>query len=322
MVHSESQTTNAVLMVRPVHFGTNPETAPSNAFQNALPGETNTPSLQTLRQQAASEFDGFVELLTNAGVRVYLADAENSPSPDAHFPNNWFSTHADGTVVLYPMLSPVRRTERRKEVLERAAKSLGLRIAQVHDWSAHEVDGRYLEGTGSLVLDRSARVAYACRSPRTDEGLVRAWAQAFGYTPIVFDAADAAGQAIYHTNVLMHVGVKMAVLCLDAVTPADRAPLRESLETSGKTLLPITLPQMERFAGNMLELHSASGENATQTEPITVCSAQAWTALRPDQQAMLQAQGAVLTPRLDAIEALGGGSARCMLGELFWPSNS
>lgn len=316
-MHRDRFFTDTVLLVRPSRFGANPETAESNAFQNASPRQRRYAGLQA---QAAEEFEAFAQALRSAGIRVYIDDARDCPSPDALFPNNWFSTHGDGTVVLYPMQSPVRRTERRIGAIQGAAEALDLRMGPVLDWSGQEAEGRYLEGTGSLVLDRAARVVYACRSPRTDERFVSAWAERFGYSPVLFDAVDAAGKAIYHTNVMMHVGSKVAVVCLEAVVPDDRARLRERLEGDGKTLLFITLPQMERFAGNMLELRAVSGTGSGDADAITVCSAQAWSTLLPEQRELLEARTRVLRPKLDAIEALGGGSARCMLGELFLPS--
>lgn len=306
----EPQLTDTVLMVRPAAFGFNPETAVTNAFQ----AETALTAAE-VQAQALAEFDGFVAQLRAAGVRVVVfQDPGFPPTPDSLFPNNWVSFHPDGTAVLYPMHAPNRRAERRPALLAQVQREVGLPLAGILDLSAAEADDRFLEGTGSLVLDRAHRVAYACRSPRTDAGLAAAWAEKLGYELLLFDATDATGQPIYHTNVLMSVGENVAVVCFEAIpNPAEAAAVRQRLETTGRAVLAISRAQLAAFAGNMLQVSTAVGT------PLLVLSAQAWQALDTDQRALLEAQTRVLTALLDTIERHGGGSARCMLAEVFGP---
>jgi hypothetical protein len=305
------QTTDTVLMVRPARFGANPETAATNAFQRPGPSAEG-PGPAALARRAAEQFDGLAHALREAGVTVHVLPAAG-PSPDACFPNNWCSTHASGLTVLYPMQSPLRRTERDAGALMALAREHGLRTDLLVDLSAHEAEDRFLEGTGSLVIDRLARRAYACRSPRTDEVLARAWGRHFAHRVEAFDAAGPDGAPVYHTNVVMHLGEREAVVCLEAVAARDRTRLLRTLQADGKDPIPIGADQMAAYAANLLELRGAGDRR------FTVLSRTAHDALDAAQRRALERHTTLLAAPLDAIEALGGGSARCMLAELFWP---
>lgn len=303
---SAPQTASAVLMIRPLHFGFNPETAASNTFQ-VRPGEPP----QELRAQALAESAALHSLLSRHGVQVTVFDDLPSPqTPDALFPNNWFSTHSDGTLVLYPMAAVNRRAERRPEFITALRRELGVR--RVLDLTGWEARGKFLEGTGSLVLDRVHRVAYAAESTRTDPAVVAAFAEALDYRPVLFATASQKGQPVYHTNVVMSLGTNAAVVCLDAIaSDSQRDVVVAALRASGRRLVAITCEQMNHFAGNLLELRSQDGQ------PLWVMSTQAFTALRPDQRQQLAAGAALVHTPLPTIESVGGGSARCLLGELF-----
>lgn len=307
-----AQTTDTVLMVRPASFGSNPETSASNAFQHE-PG-VDAAAVGAL---AREEFDAAVEVLRDAGVRVIVADdSPEPPRPDAVFPNNWFSTHADGRAVLYPMLSPARRRERRVELLERAAAEHGLDLRVLDSWlvRAFENKGEFLEGTGSLVLDRANRIAYAARSARTHRAPFEAFCARLGYTGVLFDASDADGAPYYHTNVIMCVGAGLAVVCLEAIGEGDRARVRASLEAGGHAIIGITREQVLAFVGNMLELRSAAGAR------LMAMSTTAHDALTPAQRAAIESKGLrVVHAPIPTIERVGGGSLRCMLAEMFLP---
>jgi hypothetical protein len=303
----ERQSAATVLMVRPVGFGPNPQTRASNSFQSDAP-------VPDAARSAIVEFDGLVAELRDAGVDVVALDDTPLPnSPDAIFPNNWFTTHADGTVVLYPMFAPNRRAERRIDLLERLRAS-GFVCSRVVDLSAHELEGRYLEGTGSLVLDRVRRVAFACLSPRTDQGVVDLWSQELGFRSFAFAATDAGGQAIYHTNVMLAVGSRWAVVCAESITDVlRRQQLVYELAQGGRAVIEIDLTQMAGFAGNILELRDSKGGT------VVVMSARAHAALRSEQLAVLRQHGRVIAVPVPTIEEVGGGSVRCMLAELFLP---
>jgi hypothetical protein len=310
-VQSERQAAGAVLLVRPVAFHGNPETAATNAFQGA-PGAADPAAQQAA---AAREFAAFVGMLDEAGVETIVAeDTADPPTPDSIFPNNWISTHADGTAVLYPMMAPSRRAERRRDLLELLSRARGFRVERVIDLSHHEAEGRFLEGTGSMVLDRVHRVAYACLSPRTDLELLAEVAQLLDYEPVAFDAVDARGMQIYHTNVLMCVGGDFAVLCEEAISDAgQRTAVRRHLEETGHEVMPIRFAQMAAFAGNMLELAGIGGER------LLVMSGRALKALEPEQRAMLESRCRLLASPISTIEDGGGGSVRCMLAEIHLP---
>ena len=271
------------------------------------------------RALARQEFDGLVRALQSEGVAVCVVEDTAEPvKPDAVFPNNWVSFHEDGTVVLYPMQAETRRRERRREVIDTVARELGFTVSRVLDLTHHEQEGRFLEGTGSLILDHVERVVYASRSPRTDEAVVREWARELGYEPLVFSAFDQAGVPLYHTNVLMCVGARMAVVGTEAIAPEDRALVVERLRASGRDVVEIGLEEIGRFAGNMLEL--ATWDEALGDSHVLVMSEAARKGLRPESFARLSAcTDIVLAVPVPTIERLGGGSVRCMIAEVFRP---
>ncbi len=306
------QCAGTVFMVRPACFGFNPETAASNGMQGELPGDP-----ESIARLAQAEFDAYARALESEGVRVVVgADSPQPARPDAVFPNNWVSFHADGTLVLYPMLAPNRRLERRAELIAMACESAGFKPSRRLDLTAHERDGRILEGTGSLVLDQRARVAYASRSSRTDESLAREWARELDYEAVVFDANDARGQPYYHTNVLMWIGSRCAMVCAEAIAPADRERVLAQLRQDGdRELIEIDRAAVAAFAGNMLEL--ASWDEALGDTSVLVMSATARAAL---DGAVMRRLGAsvdtILAVPVPTIERVGGGSVRCMLAEI------
>jgi hypothetical protein len=297
-------------MVRPKHFGFNAEAALTNRFQQAGPAvDVSAP--------ARAEFDAFATALAAEGVTVCVAEDSDEPSkPDAVFPNNWVSFHADGTLVLYPMEPVSRRAERRMAIVEQVVRDTGFEIRRTLDLTHHEKEGRFLEGTGSLVLDHVARVAYAARSSRTHESVAREWAGEMGFELEMFDATDAAGQPIYHTNVVMCVGTRVVPVALDNIAAADRERVAARLGASGRDVVALTDAEMSGFAGNMLEVGSWD-ENLGDFR-ILVMSRTARRVLAPEKFARLSAGvDAVLVPPVDVIERHGGGSVRCMLAEIF-----
>jgi hypothetical protein len=300
----ESQTTNHLLMIRPVRFGYNAQTAVNNAFQ------VQDANQEAVQQKALQEFDDFVHKLRDAGVDVTVVqDSADPHTPDSIFPNNWVSFHADGTVMLYPMYAFNRRLERKPAVLEIIAEKFT--IAQQVDFSGAETENIFLEGTGSMVLDRENRISYACISPRTDEDLLQKWCNKAGYKGVAFDAVDEKGTAIYHTNVLMAVADRYVVICLDAIpSPAERQMVINNIKKSEKEVIEISFDQMNRFAGNMLQVEDGKGEK------ILVMSTQAWQSLNNHQQELLASFNRVLHSPLFTIESNGGGSARCMMAEV------
>lgn len=307
----ERQAADAVLMVRPVAFHSNPQTAASNAFQ----GGPETPPPAAAQAAAAVEFDRLAAALGDAGVEVIVVGDTSSPAtPDAVFPNNWVSLHADGTAVLYPMMADNRRGERRRDILELLSREHGFRIDRVVDFSGHEQSGHFLEGTGSMVLDRVNRIAYACLSPRTHLDVLAEAAQQLDYDPVAFAATDAAGVPVYHTNVLLCVGEDFAVICADALPDeGQRRAVLQRLEQTGHELVRLDTEQLTRFAGNALELRSRSGER------LLAISAQALGSLRDDQRAVLESRCRIVSAPIETIEACGGGSVRCMLAEIHLP---
>jgi hypothetical protein len=309
----ESQLASAVLMIRPARFQSNPQTAESNRFQ----GRTSvTPAAQ--HAAALAEFEALVQALESTGIRVVVFDDTPEPhTPDAIFPNNWVSFHADGTAVLYPMEATNRRTERRRDIIESLADDHGFVVRNVVDLTHHEKDGHFLEGTGSMVLDRTNRIAYACLSSRTHLDALGEFAQRLDYEVLAFDAVDHHGAAIYHTNVLMNVGEKIAVVCDEAVPrEQQRKAVLESLAATGHDILRLTFAQLNAFAGNMLELRSSDGQR------VTAMSDQARRALTGDQLAKFAQNGGILSAPIDTIECSAGGSVRCMLAEIHLPRGS
>ena len=298
------QTTDTVLMVSPVAFDYNEETAVNNAFQEE-DDVSNTAEL------ARRESDAYVELLRDNGINVItVEDTEEPHTPDSVFPNNWFSTHDDGTLVLYPMFAENRRLERKPAALEAIEDSF--KPTRTVDLTHYEEEGVFLEGTGSMILDRVNKIAYACESPRTSKVVLQDFCEQMGYSPVLFKAVDAGGAEIYHTNVMMHVGTEVAVVCLDAIQdPEQRAKVEDSLKSTGKTIVDISLDQMGHYAGNMLELRNKDGE------PCLVMSLSAYESLTDEQIEFLESKMTLITPDLDCIEKNGGGSARCMIAEIF-----
>jgi hypothetical protein len=312
---SRRQCAEAVLVVRPASFGYNPETASTNTFQQRPAGAGEAEAAAACR-----EFDGLAGALTGDGVRVCVVeDTADPPKPDAVFPNNWVSFHEDGTVVLYPMQPASRRRERRREILDTVADRLGYKVSRVLDLAPHETQGRYLEGTGSLVLDHLERTAYACISPRTHPDVVEEWAKELGYEPIIFSAADRGGVPLYHTNVLMCIGEKAVVVGAEAIVAADRGRVMERLRGSGREIIELGQGEIERFAGNMLEL--GTWDEALGDYRVLVMSETARHSLSADAFARLSAcTDEVLAVPIPTIERLGGGSVRCMLAEVFLPA--
>ncbi len=295
-------------MVRPVRFTYNAQTALTNAFQS----NTSTDAQQT-QGLALAEFDGFVKILKENGVEVIqVFDTPEPHKPDSIFPNNWVSFHEDGTVVLYPMLTENRRWERRRSILELI--STGFQINHEIDLTHYEAENRFLEGTGSMILDRENKICYACLSPRTDLEVLNDFAQKLGYQTVVFTSLDANGKEVYHTNVMMCVAKKYVVICLDSIKDEKECEnVIFTIHQSGKEIVPISLTQMNKFAGNMLELHNAQGES------LLVMSEQAYQSLEQKQIDQIQQYSKIVYAPLYTIETNGGGSARCMLAEVHLP---
>ncbi|MBK5354229.1 amidinotransferase [Pseudomonas sp. TH41] len=301
------QTTNTVLMIRPTRFSFNQDTAANNRFQRPAAAS------EDVQLKALQEFDGYVDALRRHGVEVLVHnDLEAPHTPDSIFPNNWWSSHPDGTLVLYPMQGHNRRLERDKGALDWLRKEF--RIEQLLDLSSLEQHEVFLEGTGSMVLDRQQRICYAGYSTRTHARALDQVVEHFGYELCAFNAVDRQGVAIYHTNVMMSVGTRLAVVCLASVAQADeRQALHSRLESSGKQVIALDWAQLESFAGNMLEVHNSAGE------PVLVMSRTAWQSLDAGQRRLIEAHTTPLPVNIDTIERIGGGSARCMLAEVFLP---
>ena len=302
------QTTSHILMIRPVSFVYNEETAVNNAFQSA--SEETTANVQ---QKALQEFDDFVALLRSNGVDVTVVEDTPVPhTPDSIFPNNWVSFHSNGTVLLYPMFAVNRRAERKPHVLDKIKQQFA--ITEMIDLSGFESENIFLEGTGSMVLDRDNRIAYACLSPRTDEKVLNEFCRRMQYSAVLFEATDGNGQAIYHTNVMMCVADRYAVICLESIaSPEEQQRVTDAIARTGKTIIPITLKQMNHFAGNMLQVENNKGEK------LLVMSTQAFESLTEDQVNTLSSFNRILHSSLTTIESNGGGSARCMMAEVHLP---
>jgi hypothetical protein len=303
------QCAESVLMVRPKAFGFNAEAALTNTFQAAPAAAPQASALQ--------EFEQLVRALRAEGIGVCVAeDSDSPPKPDAIFPNNWVSFHACGTLVLYPLAPANRRPERRQEVIDSALRGSGFRVTHLLDLTWHEAQGRFLEGTGSLVLDHVKRVAYACASPRTDPQLVREWARELNYEPVIFTAVNRGGVPLYHTNVCLWIGSQVAVVAAEAIVAQDRARVLAQLQSSGREIILIGHRELEHFAGNMLEL--GTWDEALGDARVLVMSESARQALEPRVFAQLAgATDTVLSVPVPTIEKCGGGSVRCMLAEIF-----
>jgi hypothetical protein len=306
----ELQSAQAVLMVRPASFGFNPQTAASNAFQQ---GADSSADDETQRL-VLMEFDGVAKALQRAGVEVLIAsDTPRPAKPDAIFPNNWVSFHFDGTVALYPMLAPNRRLERREDILEQVVREGRFHVSRTVDLTHREAEGKFLEGTGSLVLDRTHRVAYASLSPRTDLDVLGEFSQLLDYDLVTFEAQDAAGQPVYHTNVVMAIGTRFAVVCGEAIAQTPhRDAVFNQLRAAGHDIVDITQRQMQGFAGNLLELAPAGGH-------IAALSTTAWRGLGLEQRRTLESHAEIVPVEIPTIERIGGGGVRCMLAELHLP---
>ena len=304
------QTTDTVLMIEPIQFGFNAETAQNNYFQ------VNSQTADT-QQKALKEFQEFVAQLRNKGIRVITAKDTLEPhTPDSIFPNNWVSLHQDGKVVLYPMFAENRRLERRNDIIENL-KTQGFEVKEIIDLSASEKEGKYLEGTGSMIFDHDHKIAYGSVSLRLDEELFREFCAEFGFKPIVFHSYQTANGErlpIYHTNVMMCVADSFVVICLDCIDDEiEKLLVIETIKNSGKEIIEITEDQMQQFAGNMLQVQNAEGEK------FLVMSQSAYKALTPEQILAIEKYCKIIYADLETIETNGGGSARCMLAEVFLP---
>jgi hypothetical protein len=303
------QLTSNIMMVRPAHFGYNAETAENNAFQT----NDGSLSIQTIKEKAINEFDTFVSKLRAVGVNVIVIEDTDEPvKTDAVFPNNWISFHDDGIVVTYPMFSTNRRLERRFEIIDELSKTFQVNNhIQFEGWEAVE---QFLEGTGSLILDREHRIAYACLSVRTDATLLEEFCEAMFFEKIAFHSFDRDNLAVYHTNVMMALGDKFVVICMDSVPmDVDKQQLLKSFEETHKEVIEISLDQMYAFAGNMLQVKNESGNT------FLVMSSQAFQSLTPAQIEQIERHTSILHSDLTIIETYGGGSARCMMAEVFLP---
>jgi hypothetical protein len=297
------QTTSHLLMIRPVNFSFNAETAVNNAFQVAAADNG-------AQEKALTEFEGFVKLLQDNNIDVTVINDTPDPyTPDSIFPNNWISFHEGGQICLYPMYAENRRLERKSGILQQLKSRFAINTTL--DFSGYEKEGLFLEGTGSMVLDRDYKIAYACLSPRTDKTVLQDFCEKMGYTPEVFTAVDDQRRPIYHTNVMMCVADRYVVVCLDSLpAPAERQHLLATVLSSGKEWVGISPDQMNHFAGNMLQVYNAKGEK------LLIMSTQAFESLTPQQIAQLSSYNRIIHASLTTIETNGGGSARCMMAEI------
>ena len=297
------QNTTQLLMIQPVNFGFNEQTAVNNSFQRNIGA--------AVQQSALQEFNAFVEVLRTNKIDVTVVEDSLLPqTPDSIFPNNWISFHADGSIFLYPMFAENRRLERKPAVLD--AIRARFSVSRIIDLTKYETTGSFLEGTGSMVLDRENKIAYACLSPRTNETVLDEFCKLAGYKSITFKAVDQNDIEIYHTNVMMCVAKTFAVVCLESVTyEEEKADLLNSLKQTGKEIIDISLQQLNHFAGNMLQLINEDGEL------LLIMSTQAFKALTSSQIEILQEHNRIIHASLNTIETAGGGSARCMMAEIF-----
>lgn len=307
------QTTNTVLMIEPVAFGYNAQTAENNYFQVEQKGADT-------QSKALVEFNNFVEKLRNKGINVVaVKDTLEPHTPDSIFPNNWVSFHKDGKVVLYPMFAPNRRAERRMDILE-MIKSKGFEITEIDDFTASENENKFLEGTGSMIFDHDNKIAYGSVSLRLDEELFKEFCAKYGFTPVVFHSYQNAGDQrlpIYHTNVMMCVADKFVVICLDCIDDElEREKVQEVIKSSGKEIIEISEDQLQQFAGNMLQVNNSEGKK------FLVMSQTAYQSLTPEQINSIEKYCEIIYSDLNTIEVNGGGSARCMLAEVFLPKSS
>jgi hypothetical protein len=305
-MNSLKQTTSNILMIKPVAFDFNAQTAVNNAFQQKGNNEK-------AQEKAEAEFDAFVNKLRQAGINVMVINDTPVPhTPDSIFPNNWISFHWDGSLILYPMYAENRRAERKAHVVATIASKF--EISNRIDFSNEEANNKFLEGTGSMVLDRQNKIAYACISPRTDKELFEEWCNQMSYHPCSFHSVDDKGGEIYHTNVMMCVAQQFAVICLNSIRNADeRKRVIDALSSSSKEIIEINYDQMNQFAGNMLQVENKEGKL------FLVMSSQAFHSLTPEQITKLESYNPIIHSDLTTIETNGGGSARCMMAEVFLP---
>lgn len=299
------QTTSKVLMVRPSHFAFNEETAQNNCFQQRGAHEN-------VHKEAITQFDSLVSALRANDVDVIVVQDTSEPwTPDSIFPNNWFSSHISGELVLYPMFAKNRQAERKPEILKLLRRKMNHpKLVDLTHW---EAKGLFLEGTGSMILDRDKNIAYACRSERTSEEVLNDFCNKMGFDAVVFDAYDKVGNPIYHTNVMMEVGTQVAIICLESIkSEVERNRVVSRLTETGKVIVDISLDQVEHFAGNMLEVKSRN------RNPIMVMSASARKSLTAEQEQVIGTYNKIVSVDLSTIESNGGGSARCMIAEIFY----
>lgn len=295
-------------MVRPANFGYNTETAVNNTFQTSDNGEDSA----KISQKAIEEFDNLVRKLRDQDIVVLVCEDSAVPAKsDAVFPNNWISTHENAVLITYPMYSVNRRAERREEIIENLGESF--KIKKRYSFEYYESEDKYLEGTGSMILDRKNKIVYASLSDRTDPQVLEKFCVLSNYRKIVFNSV-AAGAPIYHTNVMMALGTTFVVICMDCIPDEDeQKELKASFEKTGKEIIAITLDQMNAFAGNMLQLGSEEGKS------FLVMSEQAFKSLEPEQVKIIQEHTEILYAPIETIEKYGGGSVRCMIAENFLP---
>lgn len=303
-----NQLTDVIMMIRPKSFGFNPETEADNKFQK----RPSSLEDKQIRTQALAEFDAMVALLKSKDIEVMVfEDLEESVLPDSVFPNNWISTHEDGSVYTYPMYAPIRRKERRDDIIDVLSKSF--LVAKRYSLELFEVQNQFLEGTGSMILDRDYKIAYAALSPRTDPRVLHKFSLLSNYNVILFKAKDKDGFPIYHTNVLMALGQDFVICCMESIEDEKKELLLNSFRTTGKELVEISFEQMTKFAGNMLEVKNKSGKR------FLIMSDTAYESLDQDQIAKLGHKTTLLIVHIPTIEKIGGGSARCMIAENFLP---
>jgi hypothetical protein len=298
---------STIFMIRPAAFSFNEQTAANNFFQS-----NNVVTDQTL-QQVLAEFDNMVQLLVDHDIEVLvIEDTPEPPKPDAIFPNNWFCTFPTGELCVFPMYAPNRRTEKRSDIIEWLSDNF--KVSNLEDWSEYEAEGRFLEGTGSMVIDHVNRIIYACISERTDASVLEKFAAAHAYSAIAFRAVDLKGRPVYHTNVVMCVGDRFAIICADAIADeTERISVTQLLESTGHEVISISLEQMHAFAGNMLQLMN------THADRFIVMSQTAWDHLQPPQRKKIESYAKPLVIAVPTIEQVEGGSVRCMMAEIFLP---
>lgn len=302
-----TQTTSHLFMVRPVRFGFNEQTSESNSFQN----KDTSLKPDEIQAKALKEFDTFVDILRKNGMTVTVFEDQYTPhTPDSIFPNNWISLHKNGKIIIYPILAPNRRLEKRKEIIEHFTQLYD--HPEIIDMGYHEADNKFLEGTGSMILDRINQIVYGCISPRTTPELFDEFCKIVECEQVAFTAVNEEGQAIYHTNVMMALGDQVAVICLESIpNQKEREMVRIRLEKTGHEIVEITFEQMNQFAGNMLQVYNKDGV------PFMVMSKRAFESLNIEQLTLIRKYTKILVIPIDVIETYGGGSVRCMMAEVF-----